>query len=371
MSHDVFISYSSKDKAIADAVRSALIARDIACWTAVEDILPGAQWEEAIIDAIADSQIMVLILSSQANLSNHVKREVHHACEVGVAIIPFRIEEVMPAKALAYYLSSVHWLDAITQPLERHLPNLVEKVLLLKGKRKVKTSTTDPVSAIELSEHDPDTVAGLSGLAPKESERVDSANQFIKVPVAEVGHVLFLDIVEFSRLSPEQQGRSFKELADMVSRTEEFREALNGRQLIRLSTGDGIALVFFNNPESPLKCAKQITRDASGPKELKLRMGIHTGPIYRENATGTGLSYAQRVMDVGDAGHILVSSYMRETLKQFGNWSQHLYDLGNVEIKHDVTIHLYNFHKGDVGNPGLPTRLRNRKPVHWLRRLFS
>ena len=131
MAHDVFISYSSKDKPTADAVCATLEANAIRCWIAPRDVLPGTEWGGAIVDAIHNSQIMVMVFSSRANDSKHIKREVERAVNRGVVIIPFRIEEVFPSASLEYFIGNVHWLDALTTPLEQHLQALADKVRLL------------------------------------------------------------------------------------------------------------------------------------------------------------------------------------------------------------------------------------------------
>lgn len=131
MAHDVFISYSSKDKPTADAVCATLEANAIRCWIAPRDVLPGMEWGGAIVDAIHNSQVMVMVFSSRANDSKHIKREVERAVNRGVVIIPFRIEEVVPSASLEYFIGNVHWLDALTTPLEQHLQALADKVRLL------------------------------------------------------------------------------------------------------------------------------------------------------------------------------------------------------------------------------------------------
>jgi TIR domain-containing protein/BON domain-containing protein len=134
MAHDIFISYASSDKAIADAVCATLEARGVRCWIAPRDIMPGADWGEAIVDAIGGSRVMVLVFSSNANQSANIKREVDRAVTKGVTIIPLRIEDVAPSRALEYYISPIHWLDALTPPLERHLNALADKVTVFLGK---------------------------------------------------------------------------------------------------------------------------------------------------------------------------------------------------------------------------------------------
>src|SRR5688500_16162094 len=131
MAHDVFISYCSEDKPIADAVCATLEAQGVRCWIAPRDILPGMDWGEAIVDAIAGSRIMVLVFSSNANASPQVRREVERAAHRDVAIVPFRIEASQPSKSLEYFISTPHWLDAVGGPLEKHLNDLADTVKLL------------------------------------------------------------------------------------------------------------------------------------------------------------------------------------------------------------------------------------------------
>lgn len=135
MAHDVFISYSSKDKVVADAVCARLEAHGVRCWIAPRDVLPGSNYGASIIDAIHGSQLMVLVLSASANASNHIPKEVERAVSRGLTILPFRIEEVTPGKALDLFIGSVHWLDALSKPLEAHLDRLAETVLKLLPER--------------------------------------------------------------------------------------------------------------------------------------------------------------------------------------------------------------------------------------------
>jgi hypothetical protein len=131
LAHDVFISYSSKDKTIADAVCARLEARGIRCWIAPRDVHPGLPYAEEIIDGIQTSRVMVLVLSANANSSPHIPKEVERAVSLGIPVIPLRVENVTPGKSLDYFISSVHWLDAITPPLEQHLENLASTILAI------------------------------------------------------------------------------------------------------------------------------------------------------------------------------------------------------------------------------------------------
>ena len=128
MGHDVFISHSSKDKAVSDAACALLERRGLRCWIAPRDILPGQEWGEAIVDGIKGARVFILIFSSNANFSQQVRREVERAAGHGLPIVPFRIEDVQPAKSLEYFISSQHWLDALKPPMERHLDYLADVV---------------------------------------------------------------------------------------------------------------------------------------------------------------------------------------------------------------------------------------------------
>jgi serine/threonine protein kinase/tetratricopeptide (TPR) repeat protein len=184
----------------------------------------------------------------------------------------------------------------------------------------------------------------------------------------EIAHILFTDIVAYSRLPMDQQEQVLRRLQKTVRGTAEFARAQASDQLIRLPTGDGMALVFFGDPEAPVRCALELGRYLRGDPEIKLRMGIHTGPVYRvtdinanRNVAGGGINIAQRVMDCGDAGHILVSSSVAEVLSQVSTWKNALHDLGEAEVKHGIRVHVYNLCTDDAGNPELPQKLQTGK----------
>jgi len=134
MAHDVFISHSSQDKPIADAVCATLEARGIRCWIAPRDILPGLDWGEAIIDGINESRLMILVFTSSANKSSQITHEVERAVHKGIPIIPFRVEDITPSKSLEFFISTPHWLDALSPPLEQHLERLADTVNVLMSK---------------------------------------------------------------------------------------------------------------------------------------------------------------------------------------------------------------------------------------------
>jgi tetratricopeptide (TPR) repeat protein len=181
----------------------------------------------------------------------------------------------------------------------------------------------------------------------------------------EIAHVLFTDIVAYSRLPMDQQPRVLATLQQLVSSTKAFRDAEAEGQLIRLPTGDGMALVFFGDPEAPVQCAVELSQALRAHPELRLRMGINTGPVYRvqdinanRNVSGGGINMAQRVMDCGDGGHILLSKSTAEVVSELEAWNAHLHDLGEAEVKHGVRIHVFNFHGETAGNPAVPSKLR-------------
>src|SRR6476620_6457102 len=177
----------------------------------------------------------------------------------------------------------------------------------------------------------------------------------------EIAYVLFIDIVGYSKLVTSEQRRLLELLNQIVHETEHFRAAEAKGRLITVPTGDGMALVFYNTPEAPVECALEVNSAVSEHAELKLRMGVHSGPISgvvdvsgRSNIAGAGINIAQRVMDCGDAGHILVSKHMAADLEQYGRWKQHLHDLGECEVKHGVRVSVVNLYTENHGNPEVP-----------------
>jgi serine/threonine protein kinase/tetratricopeptide (TPR) repeat protein/TolB-like protein len=182
----------------------------------------------------------------------------------------------------------------------------------------------------------------------------------------EMAHVLFTDIVAYSRLPMDQQQQVLLHLQEAVRGTKEFARAQARDQLIRLPTGDGMALVFLGDVEAPVRCALELHRILRRWPEIKMRMGIHTGPVYRvedinaaHNVAGGGINIAQRVMDCGDAGHILISKSVADVLDQVSTWKTALHDLGEAEVKHGVRVHLYNLYTDEAGNRELPQKLRS------------
>jgi TolB-like protein/Tfp pilus assembly protein PilF/class 3 adenylate cyclase len=180
----------------------------------------------------------------------------------------------------------------------------------------------------------------------------------------EIAHVLFMDIVDYSKLLTDEQSEALHELNQIVRNTEVVREAETARTLTILPSGDGMALVFTRSVEEPVECALEISHALRAQPSLPVRMGIHSGPIHhvkdaneRENIAGVGINIAQRVMDCGDAGHILVSKRVADDLAQQRRWQPYLHELGDVEVKHGIVVSLVNLYAETIGNPAPPTRI--------------
>jgi TolB-like protein/Tfp pilus assembly protein PilF/class 3 adenylate cyclase len=192
----------------------------------------------------------------------------------------------------------------------------------------------------------------------------------------EIGHVLFMDIVGFSKLLVDQQAVCAHRLNQIVRNTDQFRAAEAAGRLTRLPTGDGMVLVFFTGPEAPTRCAMQIASALKGAS-FGLRMGIHSGAVNkvvdvdgRSNLAGSGINLAQRVMDCGDAGHILLSKRAAEDLEQHSKWRPRLHPLGEFEVKHGVKVEIVSLYTNELGNPALPEKLKGKRVAtksSWLK----
>ncbi len=184
----------------------------------------------------------------------------------------------------------------------------------------------------------------------------------------EIAHLLLIDVVGYSKLLVNEQIELLQELNRVVRGTECFQEAEKAGKLIRLPTGDGMALLFFRSPEEPVQCAVAISNELRKQPHIQLRMGIHSGPVNQVkdvnetiNVAGAGINVAQRVMDCGDAGHILLSKHVADDLAEYRSWQPFLRDLGECEAKHGLRLHIFNLCKDGVGNPHVPEKLRRRR----------
>src|SRR5438094_3804685 len=192
----------------------------------------------------------------------------------------------------------------------------------------------------------------------------------------EIGHVLFIDIVGYSKLSVNDQHAAVEELTQVVRGSEQFQKAEAAGRLLKIATGDGMALVFYTSPEAPAQCAVEINRARKEYPRLQLRMGIHSGPVSgvvdvnnRPNLAGAGLNMAQRMMDCGDAGHILLSKHVAEALEEYEQWRPLLHDLGACEVKHGVRVSAFDLYTEQFGNATLPRKFeavqKRRIRVRW------
>jgi class 3 adenylate cyclase len=199
----------------------------------------------------------------------------------------------------------------------------------------------------------------------------------------EIAHVLFTDIVGYSKLPINQQQALVQGLNEIVRDTDKFQAAETSGRLMTIPTGDGITLVFYHSPEAPVECALEISRALRKHPELQLRMGVHSGPVSgvidatgKANVAGPGINIAQRIMDCGDAGHILLSKHVAEDLEEYPHWQPHLHELGECEVKHGVRVSVVNLYTAELGNPAVPEKLkaarvaaaarRKRAVLRWL-----
>jgi class 3 adenylate cyclase len=181
----------------------------------------------------------------------------------------------------------------------------------------------------------------------------------------EIAYVLFVDIVGYSKRSINEQRAAIDELNEVVRTSEQFQKAEASDRLIKIPSGDGMALVFYTSPEAPALCAMEISRAVKEHPRLQLRMGVHSGPVSgvidvtgRANLAGAGLNVARRVMECGDAGHILLSKHVAEDLEEYEQWRPLLHDLGTCEVKHGARLGVVNLYAYEVGNPQLPKKLQ-------------
>src|SRR5438094_5489247 len=192
----------------------------------------------------------------------------------------------------------------------------------------------------------------------------------------EIAHVLFIDIVGYSKLSINDQHAAVEELNRIVRASQQFQRAEAANRLIRIPTGDGMVLVFYTNPGAPAQFAVEISRSLKEHPRLQVRMGIHSGPVSgvvdvneRANLAGPGINMAKRVMDCGDAGHILLSKHVAEDLEGYEKWRPLLHDIGTFEAKHGMRVSVTNLYSEEIGNPRLPSKLqavrKHRAHLRW------
>jgi TolB-like protein/class 3 adenylate cyclase/Tfp pilus assembly protein PilF len=199
----------------------------------------------------------------------------------------------------------------------------------------------------------------------QKGERQDTSVELKPDLPLEIAHLLSIDVVGYSKLLVNEQIELLQDLNQIVRSTECFRAAETKGKLIRVSTGDGMALLFFHSPEEPVRCALEISKALQEHPHIQLRMGVHSGPVNqvidvndKTTIAGSGINVAQRVMDCGDAGHILLSGHIAEDLNQYRHWQPYLHELGECEVKHGLRLNLVNLYKDNLGNPQVPEKLK-------------
>src|SRR5213595_188354 len=185
----------------------------------------------------------------------------------------------------------------------------------------------------------------------------------------QTAHVLFIDVVGYSKLLVNEQREVLQQLNEVVRRTPQFAKSDAGGKLIRIPSGDGMALVFFQSPEEPVHCAMEIARALKSYPHIRLRMGVHSGPVDhirdvndRLNVAGAGINIAQRVMDCGNAGHILISKRVADDLAQDSLWQPLLHEVGQIEVKHGVKLAIVNLYTEELGISQTPRKLSHLRP---------
>src|SRR5438874_9312708 len=221
---------------------------------------------------------------------------------------------------------------------------------------KLRTPLTPVISALKSIETEPAQTEEDRSVEPKSDLEL------------EIAHVLLIDVVDYSKLLVDDEIELLQDLNQIVRTTECCRTAEANGKLIRVQTGDGMALLFFRSPEEPVRCALEISKALQDHPHIQVRMGVHSGPVNRvkdvndkTNFAGAGINVAQRVLDCGDAGHILLSAHIAEDLAQYRHWQSYLHNLGECEVKHGLRLHLFNLYKDDLGNPQVPEKLRRRR----------
>src|SRR5881296_2181978 len=221
---------------------------------------------------------------------------------------------------------------------------------------KLRTPLTPVISALKSIETEPAQTEEDRSVEPKSDLEL------------EIAHVLLIDVVDYSKLLVDDEIELLQDLNQIVRTTECCRTAEANGKLIRVQTGDGMALLFFRSPEEPVRCALEISKTLQDHPRIQVRMGVHSGPVNRvtdvndkTNFAGSGINVAQRVLDCGDAGHILLSGHVAEDLAEYRHWQPYLHDLGECEVKHGLRLHIFNLYKDDLGNPQVPEKLKRKR----------
>jgi ATP-dependent Clp protease ATP-binding subunit ClpC len=307
----------------------------------------------------------------------------------GVKVMPRDLRPVLPEAAEAVLLKALAFEQHLRYQRARDFGQQLAEALILTqvrvsatrgkarskpgdenaDKKRAKGQPSKPAKT--RAAHGPHNKTQAGAKQPKQARaRASSkhAERSHETP-SEVAHILFMDIVGFSKQLDDDQVQMALQLHRLVCRTAEFRRLSKTSELISLDTGDGMALAFFREHEAPVRCAVEVALALRSHPEIKLRMGVNSGPVMRRrseltgliNLSGTGINMAQRVMDSGDAGHILVSQTVAGFLSQSRQWVESLHDLGPVKVKNDEIVYLFNLYADEYGNPELPKKLREAR----------
>lgn len=306
--------------------------------------------------------------------------------EMATGKLPFRGEssiEILDAITNSTPISPTRLNPAVPPKLEYIIHKALEKELALRYQQA--SEIRGDLEGLKRDRdlmHTPNTGSSrpLAALSRREDTSEPPTELSVVSRTLEIAHVLFMDIVAYSLMPMDRQKQSLRLLQRNVRSITKFSNTQASNQLIRLPTGDGMALVFFADPEAPARCASELSRALRRESLFQLRMGIHTGPVYRiadinanRNVAGGGINIAQRVMGCGDAGHILVSAAAAEVLNQVSPWSTTLHDLGEIDVKHSLKVHVYNLYSDEFGEakPPLCTRPLLQRWFQTLRNRFD
>jgi len=343
-----------------------------------DSIRPGFDFRDQIKETIEKSKVVVAVIGSRwlgeqtdgsrriDDPNDFVRLEVAYALQRGIPVIPVLVNNtpIPKAETLPPDIQALTFRHAL--PLDsgldfrQHAERLINSISDTTG-----SPAISPIAGNRRPKFLP--VAGVTAslLIDKQGMAEELAVTASDQLEAEMAHVLFTDVVGYSQLASDEQPKLVQQLRHAVRTSTEYNRAHRNKSLICLPTGDGMALVFFEaNVRAPLHAAVEISQALRASGNLGVRMGLHTGLVYRvpdingaQNVSGAGINFAQRVMDCGDAGHILMSQVHASFLCEFDALRPYLHNLGEAEVKHGVRVNLVNYYDGETGNASIPAKL--------------